>query len=151
MKDKSYRGYIPNTPIQNKSFRDSVPNTVSTFSRKKYQKLAPVQSPGVPLFRYSVRFFNSAATTSNTKNLFTLVPPRSTEISLMGPYKNKALQDHSLFSSRHSREGGNPFSLACPALAGSRNLEASLRDESLRPSAVLFILQSIREGTADAV
>jgi hypothetical protein len=82
---------------------------MSTFYRKKYQKLTPaimtcerqastyllirkllaleslIQSPGVPLLRYSVRFFNSALWASDTKNLFTLAPQRSTEIFLMGP------------------------------------------------------------------
>jgi hypothetical protein len=70
--------------INYKSHRGDAPNAMSTFSRKKYQKLAPEKSPGVSLQRYLVRFFNSALRASDTKNLFTLVPRRSTEIFLMG-------------------------------------------------------------------
>jgi hypothetical protein len=62
---------------------------MSTFSRKKYQKLAPEKSPGVPLCRDSLRFFNSASWASDTKNLFTLVPRRCTEIFLMGQYRKQ--------------------------------------------------------------
>jgi hypothetical protein len=57
------------------------------LNRQKYQKLAPEQSPGVPLCRYSLRFFNSALWASDTKNLLTLVPRPSTEIPLMGQYR----------------------------------------------------------------
>jgi hypothetical protein len=71
----------------NKPYRGYAPNTMSTFSRKKYQKLAPAKSPGVPLCRDSLRFFNSAPWASDTKNLLTLVPPRCTEIFLMGQYR----------------------------------------------------------------
>jgi hypothetical protein len=70
-----------------KTHRGEAPNTVSTFSGKKYQKPAPAKSPGVTLCRYSVRFSNSALWASDTKNLFTLVPRRFTEISLMGQYR----------------------------------------------------------------
>jgi hypothetical protein len=67
--------------------------SLGTFSRKKYQKLAPEQSPGVPLCRASLRFSNSAPWASDTKNLFTLAPPRSTEISLMGQCKEQLKKD----------------------------------------------------------
>ena len=78
--------------MKDKSIRDSVPNTMSTFSRKKYQKLAPGKPPGVPLPRYSVRFFNSAPWASNTKNLLALAPRRYTEIFLMGQYRKPQQQ-----------------------------------------------------------
>jgi hypothetical protein len=57
------------------------------FTQKSTKKPAPSKSPGVPLCRDSLRFSNSALRASDTKNLFTLVPRRCTEISLMGQYK----------------------------------------------------------------
>jgi hypothetical protein len=77
----------------NKTYRGFTPNAVSTFYRKKYQKLTPGKSPGVTLPRFSVRFFNSDEMSSDTKNLFTLAPRRSTEISLMGQYEKQRQND----------------------------------------------------------
>jgi hypothetical protein len=67
--------------------RGCAPEYLRTFfPQKSTKKLAPSKSPGVPLLRCSVRFSNSALWASDTKNLLTLAPPRSTEISLMGQY-----------------------------------------------------------------
>jgi hypothetical protein len=77
----------------NKIYRGSAPNTVSTFFPKKStKKAAPEKSPGVPLGRASVKFNNSSEASSDTLNFFTLGPRRSTEIFLMGPdRKNEPL------------------------------------------------------------
>jgi hypothetical protein len=111
----SYGGLVPYTPqSSNKTYRDSVPNTMSTFSRKKYQKLAPGKSPGIPLCRYSLRFFNSALWASDTKNLFTLFPRRSTEISLMGQNRKHHTADgYSLLSALSTTLHMNGITRAC--------------------------------------
>jgi hypothetical protein len=73
-RDKTYLGFAP-------QYQDYF------FTQKSTKKPAPVKSPGVPLQRSSVRFFNSALRASDTKNLLTLAPRRSTEIFLMGQYR----------------------------------------------------------------